>query len=83
MVNGTGFLSSANLEDTFADIARFDSLFYSFRTRELQEKCAAVLQDPDAHIALAQEFAHTYHNRFHFRSFVNHLDHLAKSAAQF
>ena len=31
MVNGCGFLSSANLEDTFTDIERFDRLFFSFR----------------------------------------------------
>ena len=83
MVNGGGFLSSANLEDSFADIARFDSLFFSFKAHELQEKCATVLRDPDAHIALARQFAQTYHNRFHFRNFVNSLGHLAKLAGQF
>jgi hypothetical protein len=83
MVNGGGFLSSANLEDSFADIGRFDPLFFSFKAHELHEKCAAVLRNPDAHIALAQQFAHTYHDRFHFRTFVNRLDHLAKLVGQF
>jgi hypothetical protein len=83
MVNGRGFLSSAHLEDSFADIARFDPLFFSFKADELRDKCAAVMHDPDAHISLAQEFAHVYHNRFHFRDFVNRLDHLAKLAGQF
>lgn len=83
MVNGGGFLSSANLEDSFADIGRFDSLFFSFKAHELQEKCAGVLRDPDSHTALAQQFAHTYHDRFHFRDFVNRLDHLAKLVGQF
>ncbi len=80
MANGGAFLSSANLEDSFADIGRFDSLFFSFRTHELPEKCAAVLRDPEAHVALAQEFAHIYHNRFHFKDFVNRIDLLAKMA---
>jgi hypothetical protein len=80
MVNGGGFLSSANLEDSFADIERFDSLFFSFRAHELPEKCAAVMRDPDAHLALSQQFARLYHERFHFRNFVNQIDHLSKSA---
>jgi len=82
MANGGSFLSSANLEDSFADIGRFGALFFNFRANELQEKCAAVLRDPDAHMALAQQFAHTYHERFHFRDFVNRLDHLAKLVGQ-
>jgi hypothetical protein len=80
MVNSGAFLSSANLEDSFADIARFDRLFCSFRTDELQRKCGAVLSDPEGHLALAQEFAHTYHNRFHFKEFVNRIDQLARLA---
>ncbi len=78
MVNGAPFLSSANLEDSFADIGRFDRLFFDFRPHSLAEKCAAVASDPDAHANLAQAFADTYHNRFHFRDFVNRIDHLAK-----
>jgi hypothetical protein len=81
MANGGGFLSSANLEDNFADIRRFDSLFFSFKTHELAEKCAAVVRDPEGHIGLAQQFADVYHNRFHFREFVNRIDHLAKLAS--
>jgi hypothetical protein len=77
MVNGCGFLSSANLEDSFADIGRFDSLFFSLRPNELSDKCAAVVNDPDGHHAIAQQFAHLYHDTFHFRNFVNHLDQLA------
>jgi hypothetical protein len=30
---------------------------------------------------LAQEFAHMYHDRFHFKDFVNRIDHLAKMSA--
>jgi hypothetical protein len=82
MANGSAFLSSANLEDTFADIARFDPLFFSFRTQELPAKCAAVVRDPEAHVSLAQEFANSYHNRFHFKNFVNQIDLLAKMATR-
>ena len=67
MVNGCGFLSSANLEDTFADIARFDPLFFSFRSGELPEKCAACYRDPEAHHQMAHRFGVRYHDRFHFR----------------
>lgn len=81
MVNGTGFLSSANLGDRLANIGRFDSLFFSFRPGDLPSKCAAVLSDPDKHVALASEFADLYHETFHFRDFVNRIDHLAKLAA--
>jgi hypothetical protein len=83
MANGGAFLSSANLEDSFADIERFESLFFSFKTNELPEKCAAVVRDPDAHLGIAQQFAHSYHNRFHFKDFVNRIDHLAKLAGRF
>jgi hypothetical protein len=79
MANGGAFLSSANVEDSFADIRPFDQLFFSFEPLSLPERCAAVVRDPDAHLALAQQFAHTYHDRFHFRDFVNRLDALAKS----
>lgn len=81
MVNGSAFLSSANLEDSFADIERFSPLFFAFRTDELAAKCAAVVSDPEGHLAMAQQFAHAYHNRFHFRDFVNRLDQLAKLAS--
>jgi hypothetical protein len=83
MVNGTGFLSSANLEDSFADIGRFDRLFFSFGDNGLPAKCAAVMHDPEGHRALAEQFADTYHNRFNFRDFVNRLDALAKLAGAF
>jgi hypothetical protein len=29
---------------------------------------------------MAQRFANLYHDRFHFREFVNRIDHLAKLA---
>jgi hypothetical protein len=83
MANGGAFLSSANLEDSFADIERLESLFFSFRTSELPEKCAAVVRDPDAHLEIAQQFAHAYHNRYHFKDFVNRIDLLAKLAGRF
>ena len=83
MVNGCGFLSSANLEDSFSDIGRFTSLFFSFRPNELTEKCAAVVRDPDGHHALAEQFAHLYHDTFHFRHFVNRIDQLAMLATTF
>jgi len=83
MVNASAFLSSANLEDSFDDIARFDPLFFSFRTHELAEKCAIVVRDPEAHLALAQQFARIYYDRFPFKAFVNQLDHLAKLVSQF
>jgi hypothetical protein len=78
MANGTSFLSSANLEETFADIGRFKSLFFDFRPGDLAEKCSAVLGDPDAHLDLALRFARMYHDRFTFRNFVNNIDCLAK-----
>jgi hypothetical protein len=80
MVNGGAFLSSANLEDTFTDIGRFDSLFFSFKTGALSERCAAVVRDPERHLEVARTFADTYHNRFHFKDFVNRIDGLAKLA---
>ena len=83
MANGGAFLSSANLEDSFADIGRFDRLFFSFRTHEISEKCEAVLRDPEGHLGVAQEFATLYHNRFHFRDFVGKIDFLAKLARPF
>ena len=82
MANEGAFLSSANLEDSFADIGRFDPLFFSFRTNELPEKCAAIVRDPETHLALAQQFARIYHDRFHFKDFVNRIDYLAKLASQ-
>lgn len=81
MVNGSPFLSSANLEDSFANIERFDRLFFSFRSYELPDKCAAVLRDPDEHLAVAQQFADTYDGRFHVEDFVNRIDDLAKLAS--
>ena len=83
MVNGCGFLSSANLEDSFANIGRFDSLFFSFRPNELPEKCAAVIRDPDGHHATAEQFANLYHDTFHFGHFVNRIDQLAMVARTF
>jgi hypothetical protein len=83
MVNGCGFLTSANLEDSFADIGRFDSLFFTLRPNELSERCAAVVRDPDRHHAVAQQFAHLYHDTFHFRHFVNRIDQLAMLANTF
>jgi len=78
MANGGGFLSSANLEDSFASFAQYDRLFYSFRPGELAAKCAAVVQDPDRHLAESRRFADVYHDRFHFRDFVNRIDQLAR-----
>jgi len=80
MANGTAFLSSANLEDSIADCARYDSLFYSFRADELAAKCAAVVRDPDAHLEASRRFADFYHDRFHFRDFVARIEGLAQLA---
>jgi hypothetical protein len=80
MVNGTGFLSSANLEDSFADIARYGQLFYDFTGEDLRAKCAAVMQAPEEHATVARSFADRYHDRFHFRQFVNRIDDLANGA---
>lgn len=81
MANGTGFLSSASLEESFPDLDRFRSLFFSFDDNDLASKCEAVVVDPDAHRALAKEFGRTYHIRFHFKRFVAAIDSLAKSAS--
>ncbi len=78
MANGTAFLSSASLEDSLSDITRYDRLFFSFRTDELPAKCAAVLRDPEEHRRAAQQFARYYHDRFHFKDFVNRIELLAK-----
>jgi hypothetical protein len=78
MANLGAFLSSANLEDSFTDIERFDPLFFTFKIHDLPEKCEVVLRDPETHLALAQQFARVYHDRFHFKNFVNRLDDLAK-----
>ena len=80
MANEGAFLSSANLEDRFPDIARFHRLFFSFRLGELPEKCAAVVRDPEAHLALSQDFGRAYHDKFPFRDFVQYVDALAKIA---
>lgn len=80
MVNGTGFLSSASLEDSFPDLERYGPLFFDFGSDSLPAKCAAVLGDPDSHRALASEFGRIYHTRYHFRHFVARIDALAKSA---
>jgi hypothetical protein len=83
MANGVGFLSSANLEDSFPAITRFDRLFFSFGEHELAEKCAAVVADAEAHREVAREFADLYHSTYHFKQFVNRLDMLAKSVGDF
>jgi hypothetical protein len=83
MANGTSFLSSANLEDSFDDIAQFGRLFYTFRGDAIKERCADVMRDPDGHCELVRQFAHTYHNRFHFRDFANRLDTLGKLVTRF
>jgi hypothetical protein len=80
MANATPFLSSANLEDSFENVRRFESLFFTFRLEELPEKCSAVVRDPQSHLALAQEFASLYHERFHYRAFVTRLGQLASVA---
>ena len=74
MANSGAFLSSANLEDSFTDLARFDSLFFSFMPHDLPEKCAAAVREPKHHLQLSQSFAELYHNRFHFKAFVNEID---------
>jgi len=81
MVNGSGFLSSAKLEDQFADIELFDRLFFTFRPAELAEKCAAVIRDPDAHRHTAFQFGCKYHERFHFTAFARRIEHLARNAS--
>ena len=83
MANGGAFLSSANLEDSFSDIGRFDPLFFNFRPEDLPEKCAAVLRDPERHLDVSQQFAQRYHDRFHFKDFVRHIELLAKLASPF
>jgi hypothetical protein len=80
MANKTGFLSSANLEDSFPDIDNFSPLFFSFGTDALAEKCAAVARDPDEHRGVAARFAEAYHTRFHFKQFVSRLEQLAALA---
>ena len=82
MANGVGFLSSASLEDSFPDIARFGRLFFSFREHELAERCAAVVADPEAHREAARRFADLYYGTYHFKQFVNRLDMLAKSVRE-
>jgi hypothetical protein len=81
MVNQGAFLSSANLEDTFSDVAQYDRLFFSFKAHELGDKCAAVVRAPEDHLELSQQFARTYHERFHFGEFVKIIDSLAKIAS--
>jgi hypothetical protein len=78
MVNHRGFLTSANLEDLFADIRRYHSLFYTFRPGEIGERCAAVMASPEEHAARAAEFADLYHNTFRVRDFVRTLEQLAR-----
>jgi hypothetical protein len=79
MANGQGFLSSAYLLDSFVEIERFGSLFFSFRDAEVAEKAAAVMHDPETHQFNARQFANAYHNRYHFKDFVRRIDSLAKS----
>ena len=81
MANGGAFLSSANLEDSVADIDRFAPLFFDFRTDVLSEKCAAVLQNPEEHLMLARQFAHFYQDRFHVSHLISKIDLLAKMAS--
>jgi len=81
MANGVGFLSSANLDDNFADIERYESLFFSFRPHELEEKCARVVRDPEGHVERARQFAREYQDKYNFRDFVTKLDFLAKLAS--
>ena len=83
MVNGTSFLTTANLEDSFSDIARFDPLFFSFRPRELQERCDAVMRNPADHLEMSRAFSRLYHERFPVKEFVDTLDRLAKLASTF
>ncbi len=58
------------------------SLFFSFRSGELPEKCAGGGRSGARH-QMAHRFGVRYHDRFHFRDFVNRLDHLAKSVPRF
>ena len=83
MVNQSGFLSSANLEDSFPDLERFASLFFGLAPDDLPSKCAAVMADPEEHRALAARFGELYHTRFHFRKFVATIDAYAKTAHAF
>lgn len=77
MVLGTGFLSSADLADRLHGFERWSALFYDFRPDALAARCAAVMADPDAHLARCRRFAAEYHDTFHFRHFVARLDGLA------
>ena len=83
MANGTSFLSSANLEDSFNNLKPYQDLFFDFRLGQLRTKCEAVLANPAAHRERAREFADVYHNRFHFQNFVSRLDTLALSVDRF
>jgi hypothetical protein len=77
MANGQGFLSSANLEDSFDSLHTYESLFYDFRPGQLAQRCETVMNAPQVHRERAQAFAHLYHDTFHYRHFVQHLDALA------
>jgi hypothetical protein len=83
MANECSFLSSAHLDDIFPGIDRYASLFFTHRPQDLPEKCAAVMTDPEAHRNLARQFSHAYYDRFHYKTFVEKLDALARSVDRF
>jgi hypothetical protein len=82
MVNQRGFLTSANLEDSFEDLQPHASLFYDFREGQLRTQCEAVMMNPQRHHERARDFAHLYHQTFHFRGFVNRFETLARQVKQ-
>ncbi len=84
MANGGAFLSSANLEDSFADIETIRPAILQFQDatsfpRNAQRSCAI----PRGISAWHSSLLILYHDRFHFRDFVNRIDHLAKLASPF
>lgn len=82
MANGSAFLTNACLEGMFADITRYAPLFYSLDSGQLEERCAAVMADPDLHRDLARQFANVYHDRTYHKEFVFKLDLLANSVTR-
>ena len=83
MVNGRPFLSSANLEDSFPDIERFETLFFNFLPGNLAMRCAKVVSDPREHSDVSEAFARAYHDRFHLQHFVQRLDSIAMLSARY
>jgi len=80
IANGTAFLSSAYLQDTEPDLARFESLFYDFRPGQLPDRCTNVMSDPEHHMEVAVQFGTMYRQSFPMRQFLGRIDMLASIA---